>query len=215
MGVSASMTGCRVPACPLLLLLLLVGIPALHADPEHHYLVKPKGEPGYQLLKLEKPLDMESINKDLGAAKKASDAGDAVAEEAAADAADTDATDTADEAALDADILAAEEEEGDIIEEDADTDNEGDYMNEGDVDDEVDEDEYLYDDDEDDDDDDDYEDEDDDEKELKTDAGQLDIAEGLKSVDEFFEEDGEAGSDYMDGDADSHNGETVEYYLIP
>merc|ERR1719481_2220324 len=96
-------------------------------------------------------------------------------EEAAADAADTDATDTADEAALDADILAAEEEEGDIIEEDADTDNEGDYMNEG----------------------------------------QLDIAEGLKSVDEFFEEDGEAGSDYMDGDADSHNGETVEYYLIP
>merc|ERR1712098_647744 len=192
MGVSASMTGCRVPACPLLLLLLLVGIPALHADPEHHYLVKPKGEPGYQLLKLEKPLDMESINKDLGVAKKASepaaDIGDAVTEEAAADAADADATDTADEAALDADILAAEEEEGDIIEEDADTDNEGDYMNEG---------------------------QNDDEKELKTDAGQLDIAEGLKSMDEFFEEDGEAGSDYMDGDADSHNGETVEYYLIP
>merc|ERR1712098_744892 len=215
-----SMTGGRAPACPLLLLLLLVGIPALHADPEHHYLVKPKGEPGYQLLKLEKPLDMESINKDLGVAKKASelaaDTGDAVTEEAAADAADTDATDTADEAALDADILAAEEEEGDIIEEDADTDNEGDYMNEGQLDDEVDEDEYeWYDDDDDEDDDDDYEDEDDDEKELKTDAGQLDIAEGLKSMDEFFEEDGEAGSDYMDGDGDSHNGETVEYYLIP
>merc|ERR1711942_86022 len=64
------------------------------------------------------------------------EAGDAFREEAAADAADTDATDTADEAALDADILAAEEEEGDIIEEDADTDSEGDYMNEGDVDDE-------------------------------------------------------------------------------
>merc|ERR1711915_94681 len=187
MGVSASMTGCRVPACPLLLLLLL---PALHADPEHHYLVKPKGEPGYQLLKLEKPLDMESINKDLGVAEKAS--------EPAADTADA----GADDAAADAPT--------EILDEEADTDNDGDYrdyMNEGDDIDNEDEDEYddLYDED----------DDDNDEKELEFDAGHLDIAEGLKSVDEFFEEDGEAGSDYMDGDPDSEDGETEEYYLIP
>merc|ERR1711915_185749 len=161
MGVSASMTGCRVPACPLLLLLLL---PALHADPEHHYLVKPKGEPGYQLLKLEKPLDMESINKDLGVAEKASepaaDTADAGADDAAAEAADTDAADTAHTDTADAPT--------EILDEEADTDNEGDYrdyMNEGD-----------------------------------------DIDKGLKSVDEFFEEDGEAGSDYMDGDPDSEDG---------
>jgi len=184
----------RLAICPLLVLVSVM------AGPQHYYLVKVKNETGYKLMELDKPLHMTDTGSQNGGSEDELNnkyhEDNTTKEETSrleyiADKAKDETSETENEK------IEAENETIDAENEISETDDETiEAENEtSETDDEPIE----------------------AENETKPSNGEeaIGIADGTMSLEEYFAEDKEHGSDYMDSDETDEDTTTFEYYLTP